>query len=100
MRVPSGDQSGSSFGIFSNLLPAGSLAPKYVPPFSIYWKGVLQESSDLEKLLATAATVMSRRGRTLTDAHAQLYLQLFEDTAFYRLRAFQDAERRRVSQSA
>jgi UDP-N-acetylglucosamine diphosphorylase/glucosamine-1-phosphate N-acetyltransferase len=91
---------GSSIGAFSNLLPAGSLAPRYVPPFCTYHKGTLQESGDLEKLLSTAATVMSRRGRSLTDAHAQLYLQLFEDTAFFRLRAFQDAERRRVSQSA
>ncbi len=88
---------GSNIGIFCNLIPGGTLAPKYVPPFTQWWKGSLQETTDVHKQLATAATVMSRRGRELTPAHLQLYQQLFDDTAFLRLHASQDTERRRAA---
>ncbi len=91
---------GTSIGVFANLLPAGTLVPKFVPPFSIWWKGKLQEAGDLNQLLATAGKVMARRGKTLTEAHMQLYQQLFDDTALLRLRAMQEPDRRRRPQSA
>lgn len=87
---------GSSIGAFTGLLSDGSLTPRYVPPFSMWSKGVLQESGNLAQLFATAAKVMARRGCTLTEAHIKLYQQLFDDSAFLRMRAFQDAERRRA----
>jgi UDP-N-acetylglucosamine diphosphorylase/glucosamine-1-phosphate N-acetyltransferase len=91
---------GSSIGVFANLLPAGVLAPKYVPSFSVWWKGKLQEIGDLDAQLTTAAKVMARRGRNVTEAHIAFYRQLFEDTYFQRVRAIQDADRRRLSHSA
>lgn len=83
---------GSNIGIFANILPAGMLAPKYVPSFATLWKGDLREMADLDRVFATAATVMQRRGCTLTEAHVSLYRHLYELTAFDRRRAIQEAK--------
>ncbi len=64
---------GTNVGIFCNLLPAGRFAPKYVPSFTSWWQGSLQANAELEKLLATARTVMQRRGCVLTLAHIDVY---------------------------
>jgi UDP-N-acetylglucosamine diphosphorylase/glucosamine-1-phosphate N-acetyltransferase len=91
---------GSNIGVFANLLPAGMLAPKFVPSFTNLWKGTLQEVTDLSTLFVTAAKMMQRRGRSLTEAHIQLYRQVFEETAFIRRRAIQEADRRKISRTA
>jgi UDP-N-acetylglucosamine diphosphorylase/glucosamine-1-phosphate N-acetyltransferase len=91
---------GSNIGMFSNLVPAGPLLPKYVPPFTSWLNGRLHEVTDLSGVLATAARVMQRRGRTCTEAHAAMYTALFEATAGERRRALQDGELRRLRRSA
>jgi UDP-N-acetylglucosamine diphosphorylase/glucosamine-1-phosphate N-acetyltransferase len=91
---------GSNAGIFCNLLPSGGLLPKYVPSFSSVWNGSLVENSDLPALLRTAARVMQRRGRTLTEAQQRLYALAFEQTAPLRKLAIREAESRRLRRSA
>ncbi|MCI0378636.1 MAG: hypothetical protein L0215_13590 [Gemmataceae bacterium] len=85
---------GTSVGVFCNLLPAGRFAPKYVPSFCNWWNGALQEGFDLEQLLATARQVMKRRGQELTPAHVRLYTRLHGDTGLERHRALRDKLRR------
>ncbi|MBM4071233.1 MAG: hypothetical protein FJ271_20200 [Planctomycetes bacterium] len=90
---------GSSVGVFCNLLPAGRLAPKHVPSFTTWWNGNLRESADWGQLLTTAGEVMRRRGRPLTDAHRELYLHVFDETALERRRALRDADSGRRRQA-
>src|SRR6202008_2664503 len=77
---------GTNVGAFCNLLPAGRFAPKYVPSFTNWWRGNLVDGFPLEQLLATAAQVMKRRGKVLTEAHAGLYHWLLEHTELERRR--------------
>jgi UDP-N-acetylglucosamine diphosphorylase/glucosamine-1-phosphate N-acetyltransferase len=91
---------GTNIGAFCQLLPAGPLAPKYVPSFTTWWNGTLRESTDWPKLMTTAREVMQRRGRALTDAHEALYGRIVEDSAAERRRALREAEQRRLRRSA
>jgi UDP-N-acetylglucosamine diphosphorylase/glucosamine-1-phosphate N-acetyltransferase len=91
---------GTSAGVFCNLLPCGGLLPKYVPSFCRVWNGALAESTDLPELLATARKVMGRRGCEMTAAHADLYHALLGQTAMERQRALREAEQRRLRRSA
>ena len=91
---------GTSAGVFCNLLPTGGLLPRYVPSFASCWNGTLADRADLDGLFRTAATVMARRGQTFTDAHHFLYRSLFEQTAAERRRAVREAELRRLRRSA
>jgi UDP-N-acetylglucosamine diphosphorylase/glucosamine-1-phosphate N-acetyltransferase len=90
---------GTNAGVFCNLLPGG-LLPKYIPSFGSWWNQALTENGDLSGLLQTAAQVMHRRGRSLTEEHAHLYRTLFEQTAAERRRAIREAEQRRLRRSA
>lgn len=85
---------GASVGIFSNLFPSGSLAPKYVPSFVNYSHGNLDEGFPLETLLATAQEMMRRRGCQLSDAHRRLYTFLLEETAPTRQRVLREARQK------
>lgn len=91
---------GTNVGAFCNLLPAGRLAPKYVPSFVSWWNGALCEAFGFDALLATARIAMSRRGVTLTDEHVALYRCLYNATAGERKRALRDAEQRQLRRSA
>jgi hypothetical protein len=91
---------GTNVGVFCNLLPAGTLLPKYVPSFCSWWNGTLTDNADLDRLLQTAATVMRRRGVAFTEAHAALYRHLFEETEPERRRVVPDAEQRRLRRIA
>ncbi len=91
---------GSTFGAFTNVLPAGNLAPKYIPSFCTLWKGELRENQDFDGLMQVAETVMKRRGQRLMPAHRNLYQRLFEDTATLRERALEDMKKRNVFRSA
>lgn len=90
---------GMNAGIFCNLLP-GTLLPKYVPSFASWWNGALSDRADLWNLLQTAAHMMGRRGCTLTEAHAEMYRAVFEQTVVERARALRAAEMRRLRRSA
>jgi UDP-N-acetylglucosamine diphosphorylase/glucosamine-1-phosphate N-acetyltransferase len=91
---------GTSAGVFCNLLPTGGLLPKYVPSFCNVWNGALSDNPDLLALLETARKVMARRGRELTDSLAGLYQQLRSLTALERQRGLREAEQRRLRRSA
>jgi UDP-N-acetylglucosamine diphosphorylase/glucosamine-1-phosphate N-acetyltransferase len=91
---------GSNIGAFANLLPSGTLLPRYVPAFASWWNGALTDRADLPRLLETAATVMRRRGVAFTEAHAALYRALVDATAAERRRVLREAEQRRLRRSA
>lgn len=91
---------GTTAGVFTHLLPTGSLLPKYVPSFCQVRFGKLVEQADFDQLLNTAEIVMGRRDRTLSNALAELYRHLFEESATTRRQAVRDAEQRFLRQSA
>jgi UDP-N-acetylglucosamine diphosphorylase/glucosamine-1-phosphate N-acetyltransferase len=91
---------GTSAGVFCNLLPTGGLLPKYVPSFCNVWNGALSDNPDLPALLETAQMVMARRGSELTDSKSILYQQVRGLTALERQRALREAEQRRLRRSA
>jgi UDP-N-acetylglucosamine diphosphorylase/glucosamine-1-phosphate N-acetyltransferase len=91
---------GSHIGAFCNLLPAGRLAPKYVPSFTAWWNGSLRESFTVEQLLATAEAAMQRRGQTLTAEQVALYQHLYRTTALERQRVIHADERQTWRRSA
>jgi UDP-N-acetylglucosamine diphosphorylase/glucosamine-1-phosphate N-acetyltransferase len=90
---------GTNAGAFCNLLP-GSLLPRYVPSFASWWNGAISDRADLWNLLQTAAKVMRRRGCAFTEAHADMYRAVFEQTGAERARAVREAEMRRLRRSA
>lgn len=91
---------GTHAGIFCNLLPSGPLLSKYIPSFCSVWRGALADSSDVKGLLQTADLVMRRRDRVLTDCHADLYRQRFEEGADERRRTIREAEQSQWRKSA
>jgi hypothetical protein len=50
----------------------------------------------LRQLFATAATVMSRRGREWTDAHADYFFALYDQTLAQRRQVLWETEQRRL----
>jgi UDP-N-acetylglucosamine diphosphorylase/glucosamine-1-phosphate N-acetyltransferase len=90
---------GTSVGVFCNLLPNG-LLPRRIPSFVRCLDGRLTYNDDLENHLSTAAKVIARRGRELTPAHEALYRTVFDKTALERRAAVLDAERRALRRSA
>ena len=91
---------GSHLGAFSNVLPAGRLAPKYIPPFATWWNGHLCEEFSFEHLLQTAQRMMQRRGQTLSEEHVALYQALHEATAADRREVLQENDMRLWRRSA
>jgi UDP-N-acetylglucosamine diphosphorylase/glucosamine-1-phosphate N-acetyltransferase len=91
---------GTNVGVCCNLLPAGRLAPKYVPSFATWWNGSLCENFEWGRLLETAHAVMQRRGCALTDAHAALFRHIYAETAADRRRTLREAEQRELRRSA
>ena len=67
---------GTVIGAFACLLPTGQYAPREVPSFSRVGPSGVKANTAPEKLLATADTVMRRRGRELTPALESLYRAL------------------------
>ncbi len=90
---------GSTVGPFANALPDGSLLPTVIPAFCLAQQGEIREVSDLRKTFTTAARVMKRRGRSLTDTHQDFYYQLFEATADHRRQTIRANEMRRLRRS-
>lgn len=91
---------GSHIGAFSNLLPAGRLAPKYVPAFTTWWNGRLSEEFPLPQLVQAAERMMQRRGRRLTEEHVELFQALYDATADERREVLQENEMRLWRRSA
>jgi UDP-N-acetylglucosamine diphosphorylase / glucose-1-phosphate thymidylyltransferase / UDP-N-acetylgalactosamine diphosphorylase / glucosamine-1-phosphate N-acetyltransferase / galactosamine-1-phosphate N-acetyltransferase len=90
---------GTVVGPFSQLLTTGSLLPRVLPAFCSYGHGHIQERTDLSQMLATAKTVLSRRGRQWTDVDTELFFAVYEETAANRRQVIRESEqprRRRV----
>ncbi len=87
---------GSTIGAFANVLPSGTFPPQVMPSFCQVQQGDLREVWDLRKVFATAARVMQRRGKTLTETHRDFYDHLFEATAQSRRRLMRESEMRRL----
>jgi UDP-N-acetylglucosamine diphosphorylase/glucosamine-1-phosphate N-acetyltransferase len=90
---------GTVAGVFCNLLPSGGLLPQVVPSFCTCGMGQLQERWDLKGLFTTAATVLRRRGRALTEATRDMLFTLYEETAGYRQKVIRDSELKRLRRS-
>ncbi len=91
---------GTNVGVFGNLLPAGTLLPKYVPSFCSWWNGALEDRAELPRLLRTATEVMRRRGVDFGEVDAALFRHLWDQTAPERRRAVREAEARQLRRSA
>jgi UDP-N-acetylglucosamine diphosphorylase/glucosamine-1-phosphate N-acetyltransferase len=90
---------GSTVGPFAHVLPAGTLLPHVIPAFCQAHQGQIQELWDLRKVFTTAARVMQRRGKSLTDVHTNFYYDLFEMTAEGRQKTIRESEMRRLRRS-
>lgn len=90
---------GTSAGVFCNLLPAG-LSPRSIPSFLWWVGGHLIERGDLGRCLETAAKVMRRRGVHCTEAHLEVYRQLYANTSEDRRRILVENEMRSLRLSA
>lgn len=88
---------GSNIGAFAGLIPSGGLAPKYVPSFTILWRGSLQPLEDFDSLMTTAERMMARRGCTLSDTLIALYHHVFTETSMVRRWLLRRAYGRKVS---
>jgi UDP-N-acetylglucosamine diphosphorylase/glucosamine-1-phosphate N-acetyltransferase len=84
--------SGTVIGAFCNVIATSEFAPPLVPPFCTVRYGQMQERSHLRQVFDTAATVMRRRGAELTDAHADLFYTLYEETSKLRRKAIHEEE--------
>jgi UDP-N-acetylglucosamine diphosphorylase/glucosamine-1-phosphate N-acetyltransferase len=84
---------GSNVGAFCNLLPAGTLLPRYFPSFCSYWNGAVVDKADLPGLLRTAREVMRRRDTDFSSAREEFYRALYRETATLRQRTMLAAER-------
>jgi UDP-N-acetylglucosamine diphosphorylase/glucosamine-1-phosphate N-acetyltransferase len=90
---------GSVIGVFCNLLSSGSLLPPAVPSFCQASHSQIQERHDMRQLFTTAATVMSRRGETLTDSQRTLFDGLYDRTSDLRHRVIRANEMRQLRRS-
>jgi UDP-N-acetylglucosamine diphosphorylase/glucosamine-1-phosphate N-acetyltransferase len=87
---------GSVIGPFALLLTSGTLLPRSIAAFCRFGHGRLHERTDLGQMFETAATAMGRRGQEWTDAHAEVFLDLYERTAEERARVLRESEQRRL----
>jgi UDP-N-acetylglucosamine diphosphorylase/glucosamine-1-phosphate N-acetyltransferase len=87
---------GTVVGPFGLLLTSGTLLPRVLPAFCRYGHGRVEERTDLGQMFETAATVMARRGQEWTDAHAEFFFDLYEQTAGDRARVLRENEQHRL----
>jgi UDP-N-acetylglucosamine diphosphorylase/glucosamine-1-phosphate N-acetyltransferase len=87
---------GSSIGVMAMVLPGGRLLPRHIPSFGYVSFGELTTEQDLNSALATADTVMGRRGSRMTGAMETLLRKLHGQTEPERSRAIQRAIQRRL----
>jgi UDP-N-acetylglucosamine diphosphorylase/glucosamine-1-phosphate N-acetyltransferase len=72
---------GTTIGPFARVLPTGTYAPQEIPAFHRYGPQGLKELKDRNRLLASADTMMRRRGKQLTPALAAVYRSIFGTNA-------------------
>jgi hypothetical protein len=67
---------GTMVGPFASILPTGELAPRDLPAFGRHGPDGMTFPSEIDEVLATAEVVMSRRGKALTPALREIYLDI------------------------
>ncbi len=70
---------GTVIGTGSNVFGGGGVTPKWVPSF-VWGTGPSAEAYDIERFCATAATVMSRRGETLSVEEQTILREAHKET--------------------
>lgn len=86
---------GSSIGVMSQLLPSGTLLPKYVPSFSRVWHGELQDGDEIDRSLRIMNSGMARRNCEFTAGQEHLIRHLYDATRNERAAAIRAREIRR-----
>jgi UDP-N-acetylglucosamine diphosphorylase / glucose-1-phosphate thymidylyltransferase / UDP-N-acetylgalactosamine diphosphorylase / glucosamine-1-phosphate N-acetyltransferase / galactosamine-1-phosphate N-acetyltransferase len=64
---------GTTIGPFAQVLPTGGFAPREIPAFTRAGPSGVKELGDEKRAMATANTVMKRRGKGLTPALEAVY---------------------------
>ncbi|MDK1031738.1 MAG: putative sugar nucleotidyl transferase, partial [Planctomycetia bacterium] len=83
---------GCYVGVFSNVVGAGAIQPKFIPSFiRLIEKRAYR--APLDELIGTAKTVMGRRGVTLTSEHIALFKYAIEVTRDARQKMLAKARR-------
>ncbi|MCL2701751.1 MAG: hypothetical protein FWE88_08675 [Phycisphaerae bacterium] len=72
---------GAYIGAFCVLVTGGELCPRFVPSFSTYYQGHVNESFTRDQLYRTARTVLPRRQRIWTPDMETLWNAVYELTA-------------------
>jgi UDP-N-acetylglucosamine diphosphorylase/glucosamine-1-phosphate N-acetyltransferase len=99
-----GDHTKSSIGTLLNtgsvigpfvMLTAGGLLPKSLPAFSNVRGGTVTERTDTREMFTTARVMMARRQMTWTEAHDDIYLEIYERTSKQRRAVIGASEARR-----
>lgn len=91
---------GSSIGVFSQLLPHGTYLPRRIPSFSLVNRGKIVANDDLHALFTTAAEVFSRRGWAWSTERESLFRTIYHATAFERRHLHLQERRSEMRQSA
>ncbi|MFM7148488.1 MAG: putative sugar nucleotidyl transferase [Gemmataceae bacterium] len=91
---------GTSAGVFCQILPTGTLLPRTIPSFTMVVDGLLKEQGGLETMLQTAHRVMGRRSRHLDEQHETMYRHLVEITRESRRKAIEESDNSRLQGSA
>lgn len=63
---------GSVFGMMSNVMSMGGLLPKFIPSFCWFMNNKILKGYGFKMFIKTAESVMSRRGRKLTEDDIRL----------------------------
>ena len=63
---------GTNVGIMSNVVGSGSVSPKFIPSFTWFLNDRAFKGHGLRLMIETAKTVVSRRGRKLTEEDVKL----------------------------
>jgi len=72
---------GTVFGMMTNVVGTGQLCPSYIPSFTWFLKGKIRRGyGGFDRFAETARTAMSRRGCTLTEKDIALYKLVYERT--------------------
>jgi len=75
---------GAYVGAFGMMVTDGELAPRFIPSFGTYLRGVIGEGFKREHMFATARTVLQRRNHTWTSAMEAMWNSVYEMTAAHR----------------
>lgn len=85
---------GTVAGVFCQIFPSHLLPPRVIPSFCTFSRGHLEEESNLDQQLATAALVMRRREMELAQVQVDFFRQLYRATAAERAKVLRESQGR------